>query len=188
MSKKIVISGFDAFDGDIMNPSTELINWLRIRKNGNEKNINSIILPVVFDEAFIRLKEVVDEFCPDVIVLTGYAKNRKNLTVERIGINWVDARIPDNNGNIKTSQRIDEGGPDGLFTTIDISRLIELVQLSGLELKVSTSAGEYVCNEVLYRTLCYVKDKKIEVTFIHIPTLDNYDNTFLAFESILNDL
>jgi len=188
MSKKILISGFDAFDGDIVNPSTELIEWLRIRKINTDRVIKSVILPVAFDDAFTSFKKIVDEFCPDIIILTGYAKNRKTLTIERVGINWVDARIPDNNGNLKTSQKINEEGPDGLFTTIDIQRLLELFKNTGVELKVSTSGGEYVCNELLYQTLCYTKNKKTEVTFIHIPGLDNYDDIHFAFESILNNL
>ncbi len=188
MNKKILISGFDAFDGDIMNPSTELIEWLRIRKINADRVVKSVIFPVVFDDAFNSFKKIVDEFSPDIIILTGYAKNRKTLTVERIGINWVDARIPDNKGTIKKSQKIDEEGPDGLFTTIDILKLIELAKTAGVELKISTSAGEFVCNELLYRALCYTKDKKTEVTFIHIPGLDHYDDIHKAFESIVNGL
>lgn len=188
MDKKILISGFDAFDGDIMNPSTELIEWLRIRKLNSDRDVRSIILPVVFDEAFHSLKKIIDEFSPDIILLTGYAKKRKTLTVERIGINWVDARIPDNKGVIKKSQKIDEAGPDGLFTTIDIQKLIDLAKSSGVELTLSTSAGEFVCNELLYKVLWYTKDKKTEVTFIHIPGLDDYEDVHLAFESMINGL
>lgn len=188
MNKKILISGFEAFDGDIMNPSTELIEWLGIRKLNNDRVVKSVILPVAFDDAFTSFKKIIDEFSPDIIILTGYAKNRKTLTVERIGINWVDARIPDNKGVVKTSQKINEEGPDGLFTTIDILRLLELFKKTGVELKVSTSAGEYVCNELLYQVLCYTENKKTEVTFIHIPGLDNYDDVHLAFESVLNAL
>lgn len=188
MNKKILISGFEAFDGDLVNPSTELIEWFTKRKFNNDRVVKSVILPVVFDDAFTSFKKVVDEFSPDIIILTGYAKNRKTLTVERIGINWVDARIPDNKGAIKKSQKIDAEGPDGLFTTVDISKLIELAEKSGVELKISTSAGEYVCNELLYRVLCYSQNKKTAVTFIHIPRLDHYDDIHLAFESIVNGL
>lgn len=110
MDKKILISGFDAFDGDTMNPSTELIEWLRIRKLSNDRDVRSIILPVVFDEAFHSLKKIIDEFSPDIIFLTGYAKKRKTLTVERIGINWVDARIPDNKALQKNLRKLMKQG------------------------------------------------------------------------------
>ena len=154
MKKKILITGFEPFDKDQTNPSGDWINWMKKKESRKDLEIRGNILPVTFSGAFLDFKKAFDEFCPDMIILTGLAKNRLELTVERIGINWVNARIPDNDNVLITSQKINEEGPDGLFTTIDINRLTELAAINGVTLKLSTSAGEYVCNDLLYKVLC----------------------------------
>ena len=188
MKKKILISGFEPFNKDLTNPSGDWINWMKSKESREDLEICGIILPVTFGGAFLEFKKAYDEFCPDLVILTGFAKNRLDLTVERIGINWVDARIPDNDNVLINSQKIDEEGPDGLFTTIDIKRLIELAAIRGVTLKLSTSAGEYVCNDLLYKVLCYDKSKRVPATFIHLPGLNDYDAIYLALESIVNGL
>ncbi len=189
--KKILIAGFEPFDQDKTNPSGDWVNWMIARSmplRSSSRELKGVVLPVTFDGAFATLKKVSDEFCPDIIVMTGLAKNRSVLTIERIGINWVDARIPDNDGVQILSSKIEEGSPDGLFTTIPVERILTLAEEANTPMKVSTSAGEYVCNHLLYKTLLYNHNKKTAATFIHIPGSDNYDGIYLALESIVNGL
>lgn len=189
MAKKILVTGFEPFDQDQTNPSGEWVNWIRARSMPG-REVKGIILPVSFVGAFEEFKKSFDEFCPDFVILTGLAKNRTQLTVERIGINWVDARIPDNDGVQLRSKKIDESGPDGLFTTIAIEKIVALSEKAGVPMKLSTSAGEYVCNDLLYKTLCYTVDKKTSVTFIHLPQRaeGDYEDIFFALLSIVNGL
>lgn len=186
MTKKILITGFEPFDNDFTNPSGEWIKWMETRNI--DKDVRGVILPVTFAGAFNKFKKIYDEFCPDIVILTGLAKNRTQLTIERIGINWVDARIPDNEGVTLSAQKIDLKGPDGLFTTLSIESVMKSVQNSGEAIKLSTSAGEYVCNDLLYKALCYTLGRKTPVTFIHLPGADNYDGIYLALESVIKDL
>lgn len=188
MIKKILIAGFEPFNMDATNPSGDWVQWMEGRNSPLDRNILGVILPVTFDGGFKSFKKIYDDFCPDIVVLTGLAKNRKELTIERLGINWVDARIPDNDGVTLSSQKIDERGPDGIFTTIDINEVISLANKGGAFMKLSTSAGEYVCNDLLYKVLCYTKVSRTFVTFIHLPGLDNYEETFLALETIINSI
>ncbi|MBC7711818.1 MAG: hypothetical protein H7177_00665 [Rhizobacter sp.] len=188
MKKKFLITGFEPFDRDDTNPSGDWISWMNGKNISDDREVRGAILPVTFNGGFLEFKKIYDEFCPDMVILTGLAKNRKELTVERIGINWVDARIPDNDGVTLVSQKIDESGPDGLFTTIDLEKLTMFAKKSGCDLLLSTSAGEYVCNELLYKVLCYVQNKKTSATFIHLPGLDNYDGIYLALYTIVNGL
>ena len=188
MTKKILIAGFDPFAGDLTNPTSDWITWMKTRPVPVDREIKSVILPVTFAGAFCAFQKIYDEFCPTIVILTGLAKNRAELTVERIGINWVDARIPDNDGVTLSSQKIDPEGPDGLFTTLSIDEMKKLTNNAQAHLKLSTSAGEYVCNYLLYKTLCYTKNKNTSVAFIHFPGLDNYNGIHLALESIVNGL
>ncbi len=191
MSKKILITGFEPFDQDPVNPSGEWVEWMIARTMPLQRQpleLRGVVLPVTFDGAFATLKKVSDDFCPDLIVMTGLAKNRTQLTVERIGINWVDARIPDNDGVQILASKIEEKGADGLFTTIPIERILTLAKEANIPMKVSTSAGEYVCNQLLYKTLLYMQGKKTAATFIHIPGSEDYDGIYLALESIVHGL
>lgn len=185
MSKKILITGFAPFDNDLINPSGDWVNWMKSRPVPHDQEIKGVILPVTFAGAFLTFRELCDEFHPDYIILTGLAKNRTQLTIERIGINWVDARIPDNAGVQIRAQKIDERGPDGLFTTVNVEEVIALANKAGCPMKLSTSAGEYVCNDLLYKVLCHVRDKKIATTFIHLPGALDYNNIFEALEAIV---
>lgn len=189
--KKILITGFEPFDQDKTNPSGDWVNWMIARSmplRTSSRELRGIVLPVTFNGAFASLKKASDEFCPDIIIMTGLAKNRTHLTVERIGINWIDARIPDNDGVQILSSKIEENAPDGLFTTIAMESILTAAERAGVTMKVSTSAGEYVCNHLLYKTLLETLNTKTSATFIHIPGSDSYDGIYLALESIVNSL
>ena len=169
MIKKFLIAGFEPFNNDQLNPSGDWIEWMLSRNKKSDREIHGIILPVTFEGAFLKFKKAYDEICPDFVILTGLARNRSQLTIERIGINWVDARIPDNDGVRLVAQKIDPEGPDGLFTTISLDEVMCIMDLCEVPLKLSTSAGEYVCNDLLYKSLCYLQHKKTSLTFIHMP-------------------
>lgn len=190
--KKILLAGFEPFANNLTNPTADWINWMHDRKqNYSDKKIQAIILPVTFSTAMEKFTELYDAFCPDYVILTGLASNRLFLTVERIGINWIDARIPDNDNFQPLAQKIFNDGPDGLFTTIPLEKIINLMSNEFITVKVSTSAGEYVCNDLLYKVLCYTQHKKSQTTFIHLPGVaahDDYAGIYLALENLVKGL
>jgi len=161
---KVLVSGFAPFDGAHHNPSQELVRWLETKNFDFE--LVTTVLPVAFAKAFEELRSIIDWERPHLVVLTGQAANREVLTVERLGINWQDARIPDNAGNQPKNELIKPKGPDAVFTRWPLAELVEHLANSGHALKISTNAGEYVCNEVLYRTL--VAYPRLPVGFFHL--------------------
>lgn len=190
MHKKILITGFTSFDQALSNPSGEWISWMNARPKPKNKIVVGKILPVEFLTAFNEFKTTYDEFLPDIVILTGLAANRLELTVERIGINWEDARIPDNAGYMPKSKVIINDAPDGLFTTLNLETIQNIFNTTDCTLKVSTSAGEYVCNELLFRVLHYslTRNDKTLTTFFHLPKSNNYDGIYLALEKLVSDL
>ncbi len=161
---KVLVSGFAPFDGATANPSQELVRWLEARDFDFE--LITTVLPVAFGKAFEELRSVIDWERPHLVVLTGQAANREVLTVERLGINWQDARIPDNAGAQPRSALIKPKGPDAVFTRWPLPELVAHLESKGHALKISTSAGEFVCNELLYRTL--VAYPRLPVGFFHL--------------------
>lgn len=190
LGKKILITGFEAFGGMNSNPTEEWVVRMRGQKLKN-RQIEGLVLPVSFTKAFQEFKNSYDRFQPQIVILTGLAQNRPTLTIERIGINWVDARIPDNDGNQPKSSLIYDSAPDGLFTTLPFNKIQNSLHLSGIECKVSTSAGEYVCNDLLYKVLHYTQQSNTEVTFLHFPGFSeakDYQPLFSALLKVLEGL
>lgn len=164
--KKILITGFEPFDQDSENPSAVFLEYLNFKMKNNDLGFQvfTCLLPVVFDRSYQILKDKIVEFSPDLIIETGYAKNRSKLTVEKIGINWIDARIPDNDGVQPRESKIIANDSDGIFCKINLEKALR--ELNSSEFEISLSAGSYVCNELYYRTL---SDKNPPCTFIHLP-------------------
>lgn len=179
--KRVLVTGFEPFDGDSVNPSQVLLEYLE--KHSFDFKLQTQVLPVSFTKTMPLLEKTITDFNPSHVVLTGYAYKRSELTIERIGINWVDARIPDNDGLTLTSQKILPDGVDGLFSTLPLENMIEASLAAGCPTKISTSAGEYVCNHVLYSFLS--RYRNIPGTFIHIPQAEDHGPFFKGIKAIL---
>ena len=184
MNKTILITGFEPFDGDAINPSLELLSWLH--QFQFEFNFYTEVLPVSFHSSILRLDEAMKKRRPTHVLLTGYAKNRSELTIERIGINCIDARIPDNDGHCPKNQKIISKGEDGLFSTLPLDHLLTFASEVGCPTKISSSAGEYVCNYILYYYLYHYRE--VPGTFLHLPASKSHEIFFQGIKSIIEKL
>ena len=165
--KKILITGFEPFGGEKINPS-----WVAVSRLPDEINgcfLSKLLIPVVFGEAAETVIKKADEVHPDVILCIGQAGGRKAITPELVGINLRHAPIPDNNGNQPKDQKITEEGENAYFSTIPVRKIAEAVNASGIPSQVSYSAGAYVCNDVLYSLLGFFDGSDTRVGFIHVP-------------------
>lgn len=156
---KILISGFEPFDKDNSNPSELMVRNLE----GKLKNLSSIILPVSFKRSFPLLKNKIDEFRPDYVIAFGLASIRDKITIERVAINFVDARIPDNDGNQPRDKTIIPEGENAYFSDLPLNQ----IENHGIE--ISNTAGTYVCNSLMYELLHYGNQNKFKSGFIHLP-------------------
>ena len=163
---KICITSFDPFDGRTINTSREVINKLT---NHNLVKKDLKVSYNIKDDIEKILKENYD-----VLILTGEAQGRENLTIEKLAINLKSASRPDNDGVVYFNERIDNG-PDAYFSNVDVIELNRKLNSLGYNTKVSLSAGSYICNLSYYYALKYVKEHnlKTKVIFIHFPI--NYD-------------
>ena len=165
--KKLLITGFEPFGGEIINPSWEAVRLLP--SNINEYELTKLLIPVVFRGAAVRVIEEAEKIRPDVILCIGQAGGRNAVTPELVGINLRHGTIPDNSGYKPIDEPISEGADAAHFSTIPVRKIAEAIKASGIPSQVSYSAGAYVCNDVLYTLLSYFKDSKTRVGFIHIP-------------------
>ena len=165
--KKLLITGFEPFGGENINPSWEAVCRLPSEIDGYI--LTKLLLPVVFGKAAEAVIEAADNMHPDVILSVGQAGGRNAITPEMLGINLRHASIPDNQGNQPCDETIAIGGENALFSTIPVRKICEAVKDCGVAAAVSYSAGAYVCNDVLYSLLLHFKGSDTKVGFIHIP-------------------
>ena len=158
---RILLTAFEPFGEDTTNSSRLVLD--RMPDTIGQHQIERLILPVCAQDAIRILADV--QPVPDAIVLTGQAGGRKGVTVERIAVNCASYRIPDNKGFQPIEMPIDPAGPDGIFTTLPLKKI--LAETDGIT--VSDSAGTYVCNHLFYLTLR--RFPGLPVGFVHIPYL-----------------
>ncbi len=165
--KKLLITGFEPFGEEIINPSWEAVKLLPEEINGY--SLTKLLLPVVFGKASDMIIKEAEKSDPDVILCIGQAGGRNAITPELVGINLRYASIPDNEGNQPTDESIIKGGETAYFSTLPVRKISEAIRECGVPSNVSYSAGTYVCNEVLYTLLWHFSGSDTRVGFIHIP-------------------
>lgn len=167
--KKILISGFDPFGGEAINPSYEAVKLLP--NVIGEYELTKIELPTVFGRAAKIMIERIEEMRPDAVICVGQAGGRRGITPEVIGINLREASIADNAGDMPKNEKICAGAPDGIFSTLPVREMVEAIKAEGLPASLSFSAGAFVCNDLLYSLLYEFRETDVKIGFIHVPFL-----------------
>lgn len=170
----ILITGFDPFGGESVNPS-----WLAAeRLDGSRIDGHTLVagrLPTEFGRALETLRALVERHNPCLVIAVGQAGGRDRISLERVAINIDDARIPDNAGRQPIDAPIDPDGEAAYFSGLPIKAMLHALQQAGIPAEVSNSAGTFVCNHVFYglMTLCRSRPG-LRGGFIHIPYLPGH--------------
>lgn len=167
--KKLLITGFDPFGGETVNPSWEAVKRLPDTIGGYE--LVKLQLPTVFGRAAETLLEKAAACGPAAIISVGQAGGRKGITPEVVGINLREAGIPDNQGNQPVNVPVVPGGPAAYFATLPVRDMVAAMKEAGLPCGLSYSAGAFVCNDVLYTVLNHYQGTAVQAGFIHVPFL-----------------
>ncbi len=168
---KILVTGFDPFGGETINPAIESVKKLPDRIGNAE--IIKLEIPTVIGKSVAKIKAAIELHHPDVVLSIGQAGGRPDITVERVGINIDDCRISDNEGNQPVDMKVVAEGPDAYFATLPIKAMVENIRAHGIPASVSNSAGTFICNHVLYGVAHLVASQypSMKSGFIHIPFL-----------------
>ena len=166
---KILVTGFDPFGGESVNPAYEAVKLLPDTIAGAE--IVKLEIPTVFSKSGPAVEAGIQAHNPDVVINVGQAGGRACVTIERVGINLAEARIPDNAGEQPIDEPLQPDGPSAYFTTLPIKAMVKNVRDHGLPCHISYTAGTYVCNCVMYNVLHMAATKypHIRAGFIHVP-------------------
>ncbi len=168
---KILITGFEPFGDNKRNPTqllVEAFNMLQVTLPENCQ-FEARTLPVTFGQAFEELERSIESFNPDTVLALGLAAGRSSIELERIAINCMDAEIADNDGVRPVDEEITPGGPAGYFTTLPLGQLVADLRRRGIAVRVSNSAGTYVCNYLFYRLMELARRRNLRCGFVHVP-------------------
>lgn len=170
---KILITGFDPFGGESVNPALEAVKLMKDEIAGAK--IVKLEIPTVFHKSVEKIHETMKAEKPDVVLSIGQAGGRFGVTPERVAINVDDARIKDNEGNQPVDVPVFADGAPAYFSSLPVKAMVEAIKAKGLPASLSNSAGTFVCNHVMYGVLYYI-DKEfpgVRGGFIHVPFITN---------------
>jgi len=169
--KKILLTGFEPFGGESLNPSEEIIRQLHGAVIARH-HVAGGLLPCVFGAAIKELKHLIKLHEPVLVICLGQAGGRAEITPERVAINVDDARIADNAGQQPVDKPIVKGGPAAYWSTLPIKAIAQALQKRGIPAVISQTAGTFVCNHVFYGLMHGLRGQSgIRGGFIHVPYL-----------------
>jgi len=187
----VLITGFDAFGGDAINPS-----WLVAQALDGETlqghRVVAELLPTEFAASRQLLTASLRQHKPALVLCLGLAGGRACLSLERIAINVQDARIADNAGAQPMDIRIVQRGPAAFFSTLPIKAMLQALTASGIPAEVSQTAGTFVCNHVFYALMHALKKQRGTVKarggFAHVPYLPGQGLPCMTLDEMVRGL
>lgn len=166
---KVLVTGFDPFGGDKVNPAYEAVKKMPDEIAGAQ--IIKVEVPTVFAKSSQVVEKAIEEHQPEIVICVGQAGGRSAVSFERVAINLAEARIADNEGNQPFDTALEPDGPAAYFTSLPIKVMTKNVHEHGLPAYISYTAGTFVCNDIMYRLLHLIETKfpTIRGGFIHVP-------------------
>ncbi|MFM7505429.1 MAG: pyroglutamyl-peptidase I, partial [Rubrivivax sp.] len=149
----LLVTGFEPFGGDSVNPSELVAAALHgsvVEAGQRRARVVAQRLPCAFGDARARLAAAMDDWRPLAVLSLGLAAGRAGLTPERVAINLADARIADNAGEQPSDQPVLPKGPAAYFATLPVKAMVAAMRAAGAPAELSLSAGSFVCNELFY--------------------------------------
>jgi pyroglutamyl-peptidase len=167
---RILITGFEPFGGDSVNPS-----WLVAQQLAQMPfvgaQVQAVQLPCVFGLSAQVLVQALGQQRPNLVLALGLAQGRAGISIERVAINVDDARMADNAGHQPIDTPVVPGGPAAYFSTLPIKRLAQGLQQAGHPAHISQTAGTFVCNHVFYAMQHHLRGQHVMSGFVHLPAL-----------------
>ena len=169
---KILITGFEPFGNYAENSSWEVAKAVASCDVFGEEVVAEQ-LPVSFQRVGAVLRDAVERYKPDVLIMLGQSAFTDRVKLERVALNMMDSEKGDNDGAKPNEEPIYEGEESALFTSLPIKHLHSAIEAQGIAVKISNSAGLYVCNRVYYEALRLCSEREeMQSIFVHLPLYD----------------
>ncbi|WBY03962.1 pyroglutamyl-peptidase I [Ramlibacter tataouinensis] len=188
---RVLVTGFDPFGGQAVNPSWAAVQALDgLQLDGHR--VVAAQLPTRFDRCLHELDELITAHQPALVLCTGQAGGRSAISLERVAINVVDARIPDNAGAQPIDTPVQPDGPAAYFSTLPIKAMLDALLAGGIRAEVSQTAGTFVCNHVFYGLMHRLASDPacagVRGGFVHLPWLPEQGRPSMTLEQAVSGL
>jgi len=168
--RTILLTGFEPFGGESCNPSWDAVQQLDGWQPDDETQVRTLQLPCVFNDCLVRLQQQLATLNPVLVLALGQAGGRTSISLEKVAINYNDARIADNQGQQPLATPTVEDGPAAYFSTLPLKHLVQQLRSNSIPAEISFSAGTFVCNHLFYGLMHELATKPAtRAGFIHIP-------------------
>ena len=167
-----LVTGFTPFGGEAVNPSQLIAQALHGRTIAGHRIVGAT-LPTEFAASLAVLKDLLDQHKPALVLAVGQAGGRAEISLERVAINLIDARIADNAGAQPVDVRVVDNAPNAYFSTLPIKAMLAALQRANIPAALSHSAGTFVCNQVFYGLAHALarSRRRVRGGFVHVPHL-----------------
>ncbi|HEY2347327.1 MAG TPA: pyroglutamyl-peptidase I [Xanthomonadaceae bacterium] len=168
----VLLTGFEPFEGEDVNPAQEVVRELAGERIAGHR-VEPFVLPVTFTDAVERLADVIASTRPSLVIAIGQAGSRARISIERVAINLIDARIADNDGAQPVDEPVIAGAPAAYFSTLPVKAMLAALESAGVPAELSFSAGSFVCNALFFALMHVLATRHpgLRGGFIHVPYL-----------------
>ena len=165
----LILTGFEPFRGERINPSWEVARAFDGDVIGGLQ-IKSVRVPVGCAKATRRIRGAIVRYRPRAVIGLGEAGGRPAVSLERIAINLADERGALAKRGDPGFRPVIRGGPDAYFSRLPLPEIVRALDKKEIPASVSLSAGVYACNALMYAALHYLRRRpNLPVGFIHLP-------------------
>jgi pyroglutamyl-peptidase len=165
-----LVTGFDPFGGEAVNPSQLIVQALDGEVIAGHRVVGAT-LPTQFAAAPQMLEKLIARHRPALVLALGQAGGRTGISLERVAVNLIDARIPDNAGAQPVDSRIVDNAANAYFSTLPVKTMLERLGAAGIPASLSQTAGTFVCNQVFYALMHALRRRRARGGFVHVPYL-----------------
>ncbi|HEY2394882.1 MAG TPA: pyroglutamyl-peptidase I [Rudaea sp.] len=168
----VLLTGFEAFADETENPSLLIARTLDGELIAGRRVVGAA-LPTEFARALVELEALIDAHRPALVLAVGQAGGRAEISLERVAINLIDARIKDNAGGQPVDVPVIDGAPNAYFSTLPLKAMLKRLHEAQIPAALSHTAGTFVCNQVFFGLAhrLATKQRRLRGGFVHVPYL-----------------
>lgn len=176
---KILVTGFNGFSGHDLNPSWEMLR--PIPETYGEHQIIKRQVRTEYADSGLGVLAAMREHQPDLVICFGLRGSRGTFDVESVGCNY-GGTFADNAGVVKDGfLDPSASAPVGAVPTINPDLAAGWLSDAPIPSGVSTTAGDYLCNQLLYTVgrACATGGEFAGTPFVFTHVMaDEYDTQF----------
>ncbi len=165
---RVLLIGFGPFPGAPFNPSAALVKALARRRRPAFAEIEDTTH--VFATTYAAIDHDLPRLFalkPNIILMFGLARRRRQLCIETRARNAVSVLFPDASGH--RPQHGAPGGEAALRAAAPFAGLLGAIRGHRVPARLSRDAGRYLCNYAYWRALESARGGRPLVQFVHIP-------------------